>query len=272
MRKCVQCGNLFYAYTYLNHSKIEHIYPCDKCRYKFTTKKALAEHAKKHDMFNDFKCKECHLIFDNQHQFIDHVGEKHSYVCRICNDFKSTTYDVLSKHFKQYHPEYTFRCSRCGRTFQTIANYYKHAINEHPKVTSSVFYEHYPNESKSSSSSSSSVIVPDYIGDESLFQPEIPNMFSASSASLDLEHPDVLSFQEQINSNVNNIIHNDDVTLDDAFRNADDQNDDLFHRVNRENKKIVYTCPNCGSEFDHRIQLNRHSRIYHERDQKCIIS
>lgn len=264
MRKCVQCGNLFYAYTYLNHSKIEHIYPCDKCRYKFTTKKALAEHAKKHDMFNDFKCKECHLIFDNQHQFIDHVGEKHSYVCRICNDFKSTTYDVLSKHFKQYHPEYTFRCSRCGRTFQTIANYYKHAINEHPKVTSSVFYEHYP-KGTSSSSSSSSALVPD---EESFQQPipenveelyqSTPGMFSASSAPLDPEHPDPL------HDNVNTVIYNDNVTLDDLFHNADDPNEI--------GDRIVYTCPNCGSEFNHRIELNRHSRIYHGRNQKCIIS
>ena len=112
-------------------------YYCEICDKKFSSKRVLKDHNKKHTGSPEFLCCYCSKAFYWKHSLLsheqNHAGTKPKpYKCQTCGKAFSSPYK-LNKHIMIHTGEKPFLCHICGRGFNQIVS-----LQAHERVHSGV--------------------------------------------------------------------------------------------------------------------------------------
>ena len=137
--RCTMCDEMFpsIAAERLHRQKLHlgHAFVCDVCGAKFTAKRLLNKHAKKHIQV-DLPCEICGEIFSSPTVWIKHwYGHKEAICkCTACNHCMTK---ASLPHHRNVHLQLKTRvnkhCALCGEMLETVEDILKHAV-EHRYV------------------------------------------------------------------------------------------------------------------------------------------
>ncbi|XP_005180022.2 zinc finger protein 345 [Musca domestica] len=134
---CEECGKQFCEiYRLQRHSIVHSVfkkYGCEICKHRFVSKQNYRNHMKLHENADNetttttpptptvYKCPECAMVFGNRNSLSAHCKRHYTtteknFTCLECNrEFISKK--TLSEHIKRVHPNITYACEHCDRTF-----------------------------------------------------------------------------------------------------------------------------------------------------------
>ena len=103
----------------VNHSS-KHEIECSACDYKSSSKKALREHFKLHEIKDELTCKECSYQCASKSALKNHML-KHNEDCLVkCNycDYKTRQAGNVVSHMKRKHPSRMLQRKKVGRIYR----------------------------------------------------------------------------------------------------------------------------------------------------------
>lgn len=112
-----------YHYTY-NDEKA--CYSCNTCDVEFAAKEDVEKHIETHE--EKFKCKNCHMIFNDPYKFCVHVYShtKDEYKCPYCNFSTERSSSILS-HINRLHlQKFPYSCRYCGKKYINARDHKEH--------------------------------------------------------------------------------------------------------------------------------------------------
>ncbi|XP_073832617.1 uncharacterized protein [Musca autumnalis] len=133
---CEECGKQFCDLYRLQRHSIVHSsykkYGCEICKHRFVSMQNYRNHMKLHEKSDKetstptqplvtYKCPECSMVFGNRNSLSAHCKKHYNsiekgFTCLECKrNFISKK--TLSEHIKRAHPDITYACEHCDRTF-----------------------------------------------------------------------------------------------------------------------------------------------------------
>lgn len=149
-KKCFYCDADFKcelsikAHLQVKHKAWEKNWPCETCRFSFTTlvslksHQKLRTHGKSASTFSEsFECKICQKSFRKKQYCSKHMKRVHGEVnnrnCQICSVmFRSA--ENLKLHLENHQKVQIFRCGVCEYTTQYRFNFVKHLEQRHNEI------------------------------------------------------------------------------------------------------------------------------------------
>ncbi|VEN42218.1 unnamed protein product [Callosobruchus maculatus] len=138
----VSCGRVFKSAKELEEHtcplptpKIKQ-FPCEVCGNKFTQKRNLQTHMKRHsDLKTKYTCPICGVELSYRETYLKHVRlhEGPRFVCDICNKSYKRK-DILLEHKRMVHEGQMVSCEVCSKQIVS-KNLKKHMLNHQPEKT-----------------------------------------------------------------------------------------------------------------------------------------